>query len=91
MGAENDAFWQTDHEGGVVKAYCCVASNARDFARFGKTLQTARKMEWQATHRQCVSSLNRLRQDLLILRSMATVGGLSDYKKQEDISICVGI
>lgn len=36
MGAENVALWQTDHEGGIVKAYCCIASNARDFARFGK-------------------------------------------------------
>ena len=36
MGAEQDALWQTDHEGGIVKAYCCIASNARDFARFGK-------------------------------------------------------
>lgn len=36
MGAENDALWQTDHKNGVVKAYCCIASNARDFARFGK-------------------------------------------------------
>ena len=36
MGAENEALWQTDHEGGIVKAYCCFASNARDFARFGK-------------------------------------------------------
>ena len=36
MGAENEALWQTDHENGIVKAYCCIASNARDFARFGK-------------------------------------------------------
>ena len=36
MGAENEALWQTDTEEGIVKAYCCVASNARDFARFGK-------------------------------------------------------
>ncbi|MBD3581662.1 serine hydrolase domain-containing protein [Flavobacterium selenitireducens] len=36
MGAENEALWQTDHKGGIVKAYCCIASNARDFARFGK-------------------------------------------------------
>lgn len=36
MGAENEALWQTDDEDGIVKAYCCVASNARDFARFGK-------------------------------------------------------
>jgi len=36
LGAENEAFWQTDREEGLEKAYCCVASNARDFARFGK-------------------------------------------------------
>lgn len=36
MGAENDALWQIDHEGGIEKAYCCIGSNARDFARFGK-------------------------------------------------------
>ncbi len=36
LGAENDALWQTDKENGIVKAYCCIASNARDFARFGK-------------------------------------------------------
>ena len=37
LGAENEAFWQLDsEEGGLEKAYCCVASNARDFARFGK-------------------------------------------------------
>lgn len=36
MGAEHDALWQLDHEGGIEKAYCCLGSNARDFARFGK-------------------------------------------------------
>ena len=36
LGAENEALWQTDKEDGIVKAYCCIASNARDFARFGK-------------------------------------------------------
>lgn len=37
MGAEHEALWQLDHEGdGIEKAYCCFASNARDFARFGK-------------------------------------------------------
>lgn len=36
MGAENDALWQLDHQDGIEKAYCCFASNARDFARFGK-------------------------------------------------------
>ncbi|MBQ0116284.1 MAG: serine hydrolase [Flavobacterium sp.] len=37
MGASQEALWQLDHEGdGIEKAYCCVASNAKDFARFGK-------------------------------------------------------
>jgi CubicO group peptidase (beta-lactamase class C family) len=37
MGAENEALWQLDHnDDGIEKAYCCIASNARDFARFGK-------------------------------------------------------
>lgn len=36
LGAEHDALWQTDKKDGIVKAYCCIASNARDFARFGK-------------------------------------------------------
>ena len=37
LGAENQALWQIDSEdSGLEKAYCCIASNARDFARFGK-------------------------------------------------------
>lgn len=37
MGANHDALWQIDSEDfGLEKAYCCVASNAKDFARFGK-------------------------------------------------------
>ncbi|RMA65921.1 serine hydrolase domain-containing protein [Ulvibacter antarcticus] len=37
MGAENPALWQVDDKvNRLVKSYCCIASNARDFARFGK-------------------------------------------------------
>ena len=37
MGAENNALWQLDSNNyGMEKAYCCIASTARDFARFGK-------------------------------------------------------
>ncbi|MGC6421600.1 MAG: serine hydrolase domain-containing protein [Flavobacteriaceae bacterium] len=37
MGTEHDALWELDSEAsGMEKAYCCFASNARDFARFGK-------------------------------------------------------
>lgn len=35
LGAENNAIWSLDKEGGMEKAYCCFNSNARDFARFG--------------------------------------------------------
>lgn len=37
LGHENPALWQVDSaEEDLVKAYCCIASNAKDFARFGK-------------------------------------------------------
>ena len=37
MGAEETALWQLDsEENGMEKAYCCFASNAKDFARMGK-------------------------------------------------------
>lgn len=37
LNSENPTLWQVDskkHD--LVKAYCCIASNAKDFARFGK-------------------------------------------------------
>ncbi|MFJ1364848.1 serine hydrolase domain-containing protein [Capnocytophaga canimorsus] len=36
LGCEYDALWQLDDKEGTEKAYCCIASNARDFARLGK-------------------------------------------------------
>ncbi|EPR72302.1 Beta-lactamase [Winogradskyella psychrotolerans RS-3] len=37
LGAENDALWQLDDDKNkLAKAFCCISSNARDFARFGK-------------------------------------------------------
>lgn len=36
MGMDHDALWQLDKADGIEKAYCCLGSNARDFARFGK-------------------------------------------------------
>ena len=35
LGFVNDAIWSLDHENGDEKAYCCINSNARDFARLG--------------------------------------------------------
>ena len=36
MGAKHPALWSTDREGGDEKGFCCINSNARDFARIGK-------------------------------------------------------
>ena len=37
IGMEQDALWQIDSKSnGIEKAFCCIASNARDFAKFGK-------------------------------------------------------
>jgi CubicO group peptidase (beta-lactamase class C family) len=36
MGCEQNAFWSLDTENGNEKAFCCLNSNARDFARIGK-------------------------------------------------------
>ncbi len=37
MGFEQSALWQVDDKNNrLVKAFCCIASNARDFARFGR-------------------------------------------------------
>ena len=48
LGAKNDALWQLDSEKhGLVKGYCCVASNARDFARFGKLYKDYGKFNGQ--------------------------------------------
>lgn len=38
MGANNDAYWCLDKENGNEKAFCCINSNARDFARLGKIM-----------------------------------------------------
>lgn len=38
MGMENDAYWSKDRKKGMEKAYCCLNSNVRDFAKFGQLL-----------------------------------------------------
>jgi len=37
LGMNDDALWQVDSkESGMEKAYCCISSNARNFAKLGK-------------------------------------------------------
>jgi CubicO group peptidase (beta-lactamase class C family) len=38
VGAEMPAQWSLDRKDGHEKAYCCIYSDARDFARFGKLM-----------------------------------------------------
>lgn len=38
IGAEHDAYWSLDRDNGYEKAYCCIYSNARDYARLGQLL-----------------------------------------------------
>ncbi|MFD2551594.1 serine hydrolase domain-containing protein [Bizionia sediminis] len=46
LGSENETLWQVDSEAhDMVKAYCCIASNAKDFARLGKLYKDYGK--WQ--------------------------------------------
>ncbi|KOS07129.1 beta-lactamase [Flavobacterium akiainvivens] len=47
MGADHEALWQLDKADGLEKAYCCLGSNARDFARFGKLF--LHNGEWNGT------------------------------------------
>lgn len=49
LGSENPTLWQVDSENhDLVKAYCCIASNAKDFARFGKLYKDHGK--WNGKH-----------------------------------------
>lgn len=46
LGSEHATLWQVDsEENDQVKAYCCIASNAKDFARYGKLFKDYGKWE----------------------------------------------
>jgi CubicO group peptidase (beta-lactamase class C family) len=36
LGCEHEAFWSLDRDAGSEKTFCCINSNARDFARIGQ-------------------------------------------------------
>lgn len=44
IGAEQDASWSLDKDGGNIKANCCFNSTARDFARLGELV--LQKGQW---------------------------------------------
>ena len=45
LGAEHDAYWLLDKEGGDEKAFCCFHTTARDAARFGALMLDYGKWE----------------------------------------------
>lgn len=45
LGATGEAVWSTDREGGLERAWCCLAMTARDLARFGQMVLD--DGEWQ--------------------------------------------
>lgn len=51
LGAEREAYWSIDAEGGYEKSYCCLHASGRDFARLGQLIQDGGK--WNG--RQLVS------------------------------------
>lgn len=36
MGMNDFGLWQLDEENGIEKTYCCISTNARNFAKFGQ-------------------------------------------------------
>jgi len=36
LGMNDMGFWQLDEQKGIEKSYCCISSNARNFAKFGQ-------------------------------------------------------
>lgn len=36
LNCEHDAYWSLDKKDGIEKSFCCINSNAKDFARMGK-------------------------------------------------------
>ena len=68
VGAELPAQWSLDREDGHEKAFCCIYSNARDFARIGKLMLDSgqwngRQLVSREFVRQALSPNNLLDED----------------------------
>ncbi len=56
LGADSDALWSLDHEGGTEKAFCCFNTSARNFARLGQlVLQKGKWNEKQLVPKEYIS------------------------------------
>ncbi len=74
IGAEQDALWSLDHDGGIEKAYCCFNSNARDFARIGDLY--LHHGDWRGTQ---IVSAGYVQQSLSPVNLPDETGKVTDY------------
>lgn len=59
IGAERDATWNLDRDGGQEKAFCCVNATARDFAKIGQlVLDGGRVGEAQVVPAEWISRIS---------------------------------
>jgi len=83
LNMQQDALWQLDsRESGMEKAYCCIASNARDFGRFGKLYEN--KGNWNG--KQLLDSAFVTKSTSPRFKESPQYGygfWLSDYKEKE--------
>lgn len=56
IGAEHNAFWSLDKEGGDEKSFCCMYATARDFGRLGKLI--LQKGKWNGKQVISTSYMN---------------------------------
>ncbi len=47
LGAEAEATWNLDREGGIEKGFCCFNATARDFARIGQLVLDGGRVQGQ--------------------------------------------
>ena len=74
LGAHSDALWSLDRENGYEKAYCCLNSNARDFALLGQLI--LKKGNWKG---------QQLINEEYIMESIRPASHLKDPKTNEAI------
>lgn len=95
--AEKDAVWSLDKKDGVEKAFCCIYSNARDFARLGQLILN--KGKWD--NKQIISTsyldASLTPDTTLISRKLQRVNKLYGYQwwiipqKEETVYLAKGL
>ena len=75
MGMSKESYWGLDNEDGMEKAYCCVYSNVRDFAKFGQLiLQDGKWNGTQLIDSSFVSLMKTPNHKAFMYKTQATYG-----------------